>query len=1136
MLAMNLAISNPMTDNVQTDAQDFIQIFDVVSGRAEQSVVPSVPHDSRQMVKQEPEQGAVAESVRKQLKPTTEDRSESEQPRTQIPTSQATPNVASASSASGETVPDSMKSGVERGWFQAPEPLALHLLTPQKSQSVTVDKQEQRQTPDKSAAGTDTAGAETKTDSRRRQSSTATSAKPWSLASLAGNQKIPATTALSVRIAAAVSNTIARQFSRSMTPIVRGGQLRTIDVPSMKPASRSGVEGTSQQVAVRTDILDALRPSKAKPVVAAANDAEGKTKLSVPADVAVNREQASKLPVHNSPLFEAQSGKRISAGPTARQFAIPATAPETNKGAAPAAAENNANATPGRNDASGTSSNPVPAPATAPRRAITGVVVDSNDSSQIATANRGVISQNSAVPTAGKSESEATGNTARPQVYTPATGQVIAEATLTVPLADPSASAADSVNRPTPLIDLSDVKAAALPVRLSSDLESQLTIPAPAIAYSDVKVQSPVQTSSSVGAVSAPQLNSHAAGFASLSDVKTASSTDQLPRNIQSQPTIPAPAIANSDVKVQSPAQTASSAGVVSAPQLNNHAAGVAFLSDVKTTASPVQVASTREAQPANPGGIIASSDVKVQSPVQTASSADVVSVPQLNNHAAGIAFLSDVKTASSTDQTLSTPESQPTIPAPAIANSDVKVQSPVQTASSADVVSVPQLNNHVAGVTSLSDVKTASSPVQLANTPESQPTIPAGTIVNSDIKVQSPVQTASSADVVSVPQLNNHVAGVTSLSGVKTAPLPDQLPRNIQSQPAIPAPAIANSDVKVQSPVQTASSAGVVSAPQLNSHAAGVASLSDVKTAASPVQLAGALESQPTVPAPAIANSDVKVPSPALSASSANVVLAPQSNVHAAGFQTAQLNGMESVLSAKSASELPASSISSDSADKSAQIPSVIHTAANENQAQHLQVEASHVSSAVQNTSPNGEVVRAQGEVPQPVNHDVASTPRGSDKMAATLRTTEQATDSQTGDQAATSGINVAKVIQSVNHSEMRIGMNSAEFGAISIRASVSQQHVSTSISVDHSELGKEILAYIPSMREKFGEMGLKADVEVSQGAGSSGGSSQSSAREQKPGVSSHVLGEAVTQANEVNIAPVTVSTIKNDRLDIRA
>lgn len=139
-----------------------------------------------------------------------------------------------------------------------------------------------------------------------------------------------------------------------------------------------------------------------------------------------------------------------------------------------------------------------------------------------------------------------------------------------------------------------------------------------------------------------------------------------------------------------------------------------------------------------------------------------------------------------------------------------------------------------------------------------------------------------------------------------------------------------------------------------------------------------------------------------------------------------------------------------------------------------------------------------------------------------------------------ATSGINSARLIQSMNETEMRVGMHSSEFGDISIRTMVSQQQMQAQISVDHNELSSALSAHIPAMQAKLGnEYGLHASIEVSQNGASftSGERGQSSQRDQKAFVPSvQVEGAtASTETDRIVLRAPSVS-VMSDRLDIRA
>jgi hypothetical protein len=148
-------------------------------------------------------------------------------------------------------------------------------------------------------------------------------------------------------------------------------------------------------------------------------------------------------------------------------------------------------------------------------------------------------------------------------------------------------------------------------------------------------------------------------------------------------------------------------------------------------------------------------------------------------------------------------------------------------------------------------------------------------------------------------------------------------------------------------------------------------------------------------------------------------------------------------------------------------------------------------------------------------------------------------ADDVKSGEPAFIPGINAARLIQTMNESEMRVGMHSNEFGDISIRTSVSQQQILTQISVAHGDLGTAISAHIPSLQDKLGnEFGLHASIEVNQGGASmAGGGGQASQREQKPFTSSSAAASVATGIEiDPSILKGSLGAGEAYRLDIRA
>ena len=105
-------------------------------------------------------------------------------------------------------------------------------------------------------------------------------------------------------------------------------------------------------------------------------------------------------------------------------------------------------------------------------------------------------------------------------------------------------------------------------------------------------------------------------------------------------------------------------------------------------------------------------------------------------------------------------------------------------------------------------------------------------------------------------------------------------------------------------------------------------------------------------------------------------------------------------------------------------------------------------------------------------------------------------------GEGTAASGINSAKLIQTMGETEMHVGMRSAEFGDISIRTSLNQQQMVAQISLDHSDLSQTISSHLSTMQTKLGEeYGLHASIEINnQGAPLSGGQGDSQQKHQQP------------------------------------
>ena len=149
----------------------------------------------------------------------------------------------------------------------------------------------------------------------------------------------------------------------------------------------------------------------------------------------------------------------------------------------------------------------------------------------------------------------------------------------------------------------------------------------------------------------------------------------------------------------------------------------------------------------------------------------------------------------------------------------------------------------------------------------------------------------------------------------------------------------------------------------------------------------------------------------------------------------------------------------------------------------------------------------------------------------------------------AALPAINTAKVIQTMGQTEMRVGMRSEEFGAISIRTSTTRDLVSAQISLDHGDLAKVLATHVPEMQAKLGG-GQTAEVRIDMngqaaGQGSSSSMSNGSAEESRGGRqqgnnaassgSSNTMSPWQPAVAAMATAALTGDGRLNSRLDVR-
>jgi hypothetical protein len=237
-------------------------------------------------------------------------------------------------------------------------------------------------------------------------------------------------------------------------------------------------------------------------------------------------------------------------------------------------------------------------------------------------------------------------------------------------------------------------------------------------------------------------------------------------------------------------------------------------------------------------------------------------------------------------------------------------------------------------------------------------------------------------------------------------------------------------------------------------------------------------------------------------------------------------------------AATAPGAAATATKSSSSSSTPSGDSQAGNDVTSRTLADNSTSTSIAFRVTDPGTVQTTAVGATP----HQASSTSSSDDGTSAHTDEGHSLPSAQSSGSlpSGSAAINSARVIQSMNETEMRVGMRSSEFGDISIRTSVTQQQMQAQISVDHSELVSALSAHIPAVQAKLGaDYGLHASIEVSQGGASfSGNQGQSSQKDYKPFTPFAQIDGAAspTESDKGIVRPAAATVGEGSRLDIRA
>lgn len=409
------------------------------------------------------------------------------------------------------------------------------------------------------------------------------------------------------------------------------------------------------------------------------------------------------------------------------------------------------------------------------------------------------------------------------------------------------------------------------------------------------------------------------------------------------------------------------------------------------------------------------------------------------------------------------------------------------------------------------------------------------------DIPSSKPVDTTStqSADVTNIQPANAENAQVANVAGAQISG-----PQAVSIIPAFAMPTISQDSQAGQG-----SDAGQT-----------VATVNAVRTVAAQVA-ASAFAQDRTSSADGTGNGEVRQPASAAQPAAISVVngasLIPEKLVaqQLASSPVPAASGNKNQPAPKTVQPsgstfAQAASTSSDGADKTQKSDDSrsAQTAAHSTPLDSLQVLAAQAGNA-QAVSADGKAGNASQL--QPVAIATQTELRSSAGVHATSIAAETTaysgprTDALSADQAkgsdiaGMSGISAARLIQSIGSTEMRVGMNSAEFGEVSIRTSVAQQQMQTQISVNHGELGSALATHIPNLQAKLGsDYGLHATIEVNQGGASFSSDGDQSRQQHQSSARRAVAmvdGPAAAQTDAVSL-PGQMFASSSARLDIQA
>ncbi|MGA8153923.1 MAG: flagellar hook-length control protein FliK [Terriglobales bacterium] len=161
-------------------------------------------------------------------------------------------------------------------------------------------------------------------------------------------------------------------------------------------------------------------------------------------------------------------------------------------------------------------------------------------------------------------------------------------------------------------------------------------------------------------------------------------------------------------------------------------------------------------------------------------------------------------------------------------------------------------------------------------------------------------------------------------------------------------------------------------------------------------------------------------------------------------------------------------------------------------------------------------------------------STPAAEALRSPTAGTTEADARVQAAASYANSLLHSARLVERAGQTELRVGVQTGEFGNVDIRTSMVRNQFTAQISVERGDLGKVLAAELPSLQNKLSEQRLPmANITLqNQSGGASAGSGQGSQQNQR------MQQMSIPQSSEADFVPsfaaLAEASTSSGRLDV--